>query len=96
MYFGFVHLRHLPIVVLLHKSGSRRCYRTERTRSSVVRENTGGIYTDMGGVMQKGAPLDVATQVMQCSRPVVERCVKTDQQLNLCTICESRGSRQLG
>ncbi len=37
----------------------------------VVRENTGGIYTGIGGVTQKGAPLEVATQVMQYSRPVV-------------------------
>jgi hypothetical protein len=37
----------------------------------VVRENTGGIYTGVGGVTQKGTPLAVATQVMQYSRPVV-------------------------
>jgi len=42
----------------------------------VVRENTGGIYTGIGGVTQKGTPLEVATQVMQYSRPVVERCVR--------------------
>lgn len=42
----------------------------------VVRENTGGIYTGIGGVTQKGTPLEVATQVMQYSRPVVERAVK--------------------
>ena len=39
----------------------------------VVRENTGGIYTGIGGVTQKGTPLEVATQVMQYSRPVDER-----------------------
>ena len=37
----------------------------------VVRENIGGIYTGIGGVTQKGTPLDVATQVMQYARPVV-------------------------
>ena len=37
----------------------------------VVRENTGGIYTGIGGVTQKGTPLEVATQLMQYSRPVV-------------------------
>jgi 3-isopropylmalate dehydrogenase len=42
----------------------------------VVRENTGGIYTGIGGVTQKGTPLEVATQVMTYSRPIVERCVK--------------------
>ena len=39
----------------------------------VVRENTGGIYTGIGGVTQKGTPLEVATQVMQYSRPVINR-----------------------
>ena len=42
----------------------------------VVRENTGGIYTGVGGVVQKGTPMEVATQVMVYSRPVVDRCVR--------------------
>jgi 3-isopropylmalate dehydrogenase len=42
----------------------------------VIRENTGGIYTGMGGVMQKGTPNEVATQVMVYSRPIVERCMR--------------------
>ncbi|MBN2036125.1 MAG: 3-isopropylmalate dehydrogenase [Chitinispirillaceae bacterium] len=42
----------------------------------VVRENTGGIYTGIGGVAMKGAPGEIATQVMVYSRPVVERCVR--------------------
>jgi 3-isopropylmalate dehydrogenase len=42
----------------------------------VIRENTGGIYTGVGGAVQVGSPNEVATQVMVYSRPVVERCVK--------------------
>ncbi len=42
----------------------------------VVRENTGGIYTGVGGAVQVGTPNEVATQVMVYSRPVVERCVR--------------------
>ena len=42
----------------------------------VVRENTGGIYTGVGGVVQKGTPMEIATQVMVYGRPVVERCVR--------------------
>ena len=42
----------------------------------VVRENTGGIYTGVGGAVQVGSPNEVATQVMVYSRPVVERCMK--------------------
>ena len=42
----------------------------------VVRENSGGIYTGIGGVSQKGTGLEVATQVMTYSRPVVDRCIR--------------------
>jgi 3-isopropylmalate dehydrogenase len=42
----------------------------------VIRENTGGIYTGVGGVVQKGTPMEIASQVMVYGRPVVERCVK--------------------
>ncbi|MDY0144573.1 MAG: 3-isopropylmalate dehydrogenase [Kiritimatiellia bacterium] len=42
----------------------------------VIRENTGGIYTGLGGAVQKNTPLEVATQVMLYSRPVVDRCMK--------------------
>ncbi len=42
----------------------------------VVRENTGGIYTGVGGVVQKGTPMEIATQVMIYGRPVVDRCLK--------------------
>jgi len=47
----------------------------------VIRENTGGIYTGMGGVMQKGTPHEVATQVMVYSRPIVDRCMKYAYEL---------------
>ena len=42
----------------------------------VVRENSGGIYTGVGGAVQVGTPLEVATQVMIYSRPVVDRCLR--------------------
>lgn len=42
----------------------------------VVRENTGGIYTGIGGEMMKGTPQEVATQVMVYSRFQVDRCLK--------------------
>ncbi len=42
----------------------------------VVRENTGGIYTGIGGATMVGTPNEIATQVMVYSRPVVERCVR--------------------
>jgi 3-isopropylmalate dehydrogenase len=42
----------------------------------IVRENTGGIYTGMGGTAMKGTVNEIATQVMVYSRPVVERCVR--------------------
>jgi 3-isopropylmalate dehydrogenase len=42
----------------------------------VIRENSGGIYTGVGGAVQVGTPNEVATQVMIYSRPVVDRCVR--------------------
>ncbi len=42
----------------------------------VIRENTGGIYTGMGGASMVGSPWEVATQVMSYARPVVDRCIK--------------------
>jgi 3-isopropylmalate dehydrogenase len=42
----------------------------------VVRENTGGIYTGMGGAAMVGTQGEVATQLMVYTRPVVERCIR--------------------
>ncbi|HRY29230.1 MAG TPA: 3-isopropylmalate dehydrogenase, partial [Elusimicrobiota bacterium] len=42
----------------------------------VVRENTGGIYTGMGGASMVGTKDEVATQLMVYTRPVVERCIR--------------------
>ncbi|MDY6968912.1 MAG: 3-isopropylmalate dehydrogenase [Spirochaetota bacterium] len=42
----------------------------------VVRENTGGIYTGIGGISMKGTPNEVATQSMIYTRNQVERCLR--------------------
>ena len=42
----------------------------------VIRENTGGIYTGHGGATQVGTDLEIASQTMIYSRPVVDRCLK--------------------
>ncbi|MEI7904963.1 MAG: 3-isopropylmalate dehydrogenase [Candidatus Firestonebacteria bacterium] len=42
----------------------------------VIRENSGGIYTGMGGATMVGTPNEVATHVMVYTRPVVDRCMK--------------------
>jgi 3-isopropylmalate dehydrogenase len=42
----------------------------------VIRENTGGIYTGVGGAAQVGTPMEVATQVMTYTRPVVDRAIR--------------------
>ena len=47
----------------------------------VIRENTGGIYTGIGGSMQTGTINEVATQVMVYSRPIVDRCMKYAYEL---------------
>lgn len=42
----------------------------------VVRENSGDVYTGMGGCMMKGTPDEVAVQNMVYSRMQVERCLR--------------------
>jgi len=42
----------------------------------VVRENTEGLYTGMGGVQYKNTPNEVATQIMCNTRHGVERCLR--------------------
>lgn len=42
----------------------------------VVRENTGGLYTGVGGFTMKGTKDEVAVQSMVYNRPQVERCLK--------------------
>ena len=42
----------------------------------VVRENTEGLYSGMGGVQYKGTPNEVATQIMCNTRRGVERCLR--------------------
>ncbi len=42
----------------------------------VIRENTGSVYTGVGGVVQKGTKNEVATQVMIYTYHQVERCIR--------------------
>ncbi|MGE4489038.1 MAG: 3-isopropylmalate dehydrogenase [Kiritimatiellales bacterium] len=42
----------------------------------IVRENTGGIYTGIGGTSMKGTPHEVAVQSMVYNRHQVERCLR--------------------
>ena len=42
----------------------------------VVRENTGGIYTGIGGIQQKGTPHEVAVQANVYNRQQVDRCLR--------------------
>ena len=42
----------------------------------VIRENSGGIYTSIGGATRVGTPDEIATQVMVYDRRTVDRCLK--------------------
>ena len=42
----------------------------------VVRENTAGLYTGLGGISRKGTPHEVAVQQMMYTRDEVERCLR--------------------
>ena len=50
--------------------------RPEHIDFVVVRENTEGLYSGMGGVQRKGTPQEVATQIMCNTRHGVERCLR--------------------
>jgi 3-isopropylmalate dehydrogenase len=43
---------------------------------AIIRENTEGLYTGMGGVAYKDTPNEVATQIMCNTRMGVERCLR--------------------
>ncbi len=43
---------------------------------TVIRENSGGIYTGMGGAAMVGTQNEVASQLMVYTRPVVDRCMR--------------------
>lgn len=47
----------------------------------VVRENSGGIYTGVGGITRRGTPDEIATQVMVYDRRTVERCLRYSFEL---------------
>jgi len=47
----------------------------------VIRENSGGIYTGIGGATMVGTQNEIATQVMTYSRPIVDRCMKYAYEL---------------
>ena len=49
----------------------------------VVRENTGGVYTGMGGSVQTGTPDEVAVQNWVYTRKQVDRCLKFAFELAL-------------
>lgn len=42
----------------------------------VIRENTGGVYTGIGGIQQKNTKYEIATQLMVYSYHQVERCIR--------------------
>ncbi len=42
----------------------------------VIRENTAGLYTGLGGIARKGTPHEVAVQQMVYTRDEVERCLR--------------------
>jgi 3-isopropylmalate dehydrogenase len=42
----------------------------------VVRENTEGLYSGMGGIQYKGTPQEVSTQIHMTTRFGVERCIR--------------------
>ena len=56
----------------------------------VVRENTEGLYSGMGGVQYKGTPNEVATQIMCNTRVGVERAIRYAFEL-----CKRRNDKKM-
>jgi len=56
----------------------------------VVRENTEGLYSGMGGIQYKGTPNEVATQTMCNTRKGVERAIRYAMEL-----CRRRDDKKL-
>jgi len=48
----------------------------EHVDFTVIRENSGGIYTGIGGATMVGTKRELATQVMTYTREIVDRCLK--------------------
>ena len=53
-----------------------KCATPDNTDYVVIRENTGGLYTGIGGIEHQGTPEEVATQSMVYTRQQVERCIR--------------------
>ena len=53
-----------------------KCATPDNTDYVVIRENTGGLYTGVGGIENQGTPDEVATQAMVYTRNQVERCIR--------------------
>jgi len=56
----------------------------------IIRENTEGLYTGMGGVAYRGTDNEVATQIMCNTRRGVERCIRYAFEF-----CRKRNDRKL-
>lgn len=70
----YINLR--PIKLYPNVETPLKDKRPEHIDFVVVRENTGGIYTGMGGAAMVGTQNEAATQIMLYTRPVVQRCMR--------------------
>jgi len=70
----YVNLR--PVKLYPGVSSPLRDARPEDIDFVVVRENTEGLYTGMGGFAQKGTDREIATEVSVNTRFAVERCIR--------------------
>jgi 3-isopropylmalate dehydrogenase len=83
----YVNLR--PVVLYPNVDCPLKDKAPEDIRFVVVRENTEGLYTGMGGVQYKGTANEVATQIMCNTRMGVERAIRYAMDL-----CRRRNDRK--
>jgi len=70
----YIYLR--PVRLFPGVSTPLRSKGPEHIDFVIVRENTGGLYSGIGGVSMKGTPHEVAQETMLYTRHQVERCVR--------------------
>ena len=70
------YINYRPVKLYPNVDSPIKCATPDNTDYIVIRENTGGLYTGIGGIENQGTPEEVATQSMVYSRKQVERCIR--------------------
>ena len=70
------YINYRPVKLYPNVDSPIKCATPDNTDYVVIRENTGGLYTGVGGIEYQGEENEVATQSMVYTRKQVERCIR--------------------